>query len=174
MPATLDAKEFQAELRRLDTLLQESARIADPAAQAHVRALVQAVLGLHGAGLERILAHLDEAALDACVRDEIVGGLLLLHGLHPLELRERVSEALEQMRPTLQLHGCAVELIDFDDGVVRLRVEGGSVSSAAAIREGIEEAITAKAPDAVAVEIDGLAAIPMTEDDPARIPMQLV
>ena len=66
---------------------------------------MQAVLGLHGAGLERILTHLDDATLDACVRDEIVGGLLLLHGLHPLELEERVREALEQVRPTLQLHG---------------------------------------------------------------------
>jgi hypothetical protein len=80
MPATLDAKEFQAELRRFDTLSQESARIADPAAQAHGRALVQAVLGLHGAGLERIFAHLEAAGetgrtvLDACVRDEVVGG----------------------------------------------------------------------------------------------------
>jgi hypothetical protein len=99
MPATLDAKEFQAELRRFDTLSQESARIADPAAQAHGRALVQAVLGLHGAGLERIFAHLEAAGetgrtvLDACVRDEVVGGLLLLHGLHPLELKERSGSA---------------------------------------------------------------------------------
>jgi len=180
MPATLDAKEFQTELRRLDTLLQESARIADPAAQAHGRALVQAVLGLHGAGLERIFAHLEAAGetgrtvLDACVRDEIVGGLLLLHGLHPLELRDRVSEALEQVRPTLQLHGSAVELIDVDDGVVRLRVEGGSVSSVAAIRQAIEDAITGKAPDAAAVEIEGLPEVPLTENDPARISLQLV
>jgi hypothetical protein len=174
MPATLDAKEFQTELRRLDTLLRESARIADPAAQAHVRALVQAVLGLHTAGLERILAHLDERTLNACVQDEIVGGLLLLHGLHPLELKERVGEALAQVRSTLQLNGSAVELIEVDDGVVRLRVEGGSIASAAAIRQAIEEAMNGKAPDAAAVEIEGLPEIPITEDDPARIPLQLV
>ena len=162
MPATLDTKEFQAELRRLDTLLQESARMADPAAQAHARALVQAVLGLHSAGLERILTHLDQRTRDACVQDEIVGGLLLLHGLHPLELEERVREALEQVRPTLQLHGCAVELIEVDDGVVRLQVEGGRPSSAAEIRQTIEEALTGKAPDAAAVEIEGLPEMPCT------------
>jgi Fe-S cluster biogenesis protein NfuA len=174
MPATLDINEFQADLRRLDKLLQESARIADPAAQAHIRALVQAVLGLHAAGLERILTHLDEPTRNACVQDEIVGGLLLLHGLHPLELKERVSEALEQVRPTLQMQGCAVELVDADDGIVRLRVEGGSASSAAAIRQAIEEAMNGKAPDAAALEIEGLAEIPIEENDPARIPLQLV
>jgi Fe-S cluster biogenesis protein NfuA len=174
MQTMLDANEFQADLRRLDRLLQESGRIADPAAQAHIRALVQAVLGLHAAGLERILTHLDEPTLNACARDDIVGGLLLLHGLHPLELKGRVREALEQVRPTLQMQGCAVELVDIGDGVVRLRVEGGSASSAPSIRQAIEEAMNGKAPDAAAVEIEGLAEIPIAEDDPARIPLQLV
>ena len=174
MPNTLDAKEFQAQLRRLDTLLQESARIADPAAQVHARALVQAVLNLHCAGLERILALLDPTTLDACVQDEIVGGLLLLHGLHPLELEERVREALEQVRPTLQLHGCAVESFDVNDGVVLLRLAGDCESSAAVIRQTLEEALTAKAPDAAAVEIEGLPDVPVEENDPGRIPLQLV
>ena len=30
------------------------------------------------------------AVLDACARDDVVGGLLLLHGLHPLDLEARV------------------------------------------------------------------------------------
>ena len=64
---------------------------------ARPREIVQAVLDLHGAGLERILGHLADAGdrrrvLDACARDEVVGGLLLLHGLHPLDLEERVLQ----------------------------------------------------------------------------------
>jgi hypothetical protein len=174
MQTTPDVNEFQGYLRRLDKLLQESARIADPAIQSHVRALIQAVLGLHAAGLERILTHLDEPTRNACVQDQIVGGLLLLHGLHPLELKERVGEALAQVHSTLQLNGSAIELIEVDDGIVRLRVEGGSVASAAAIRQAIEEAMNGKAPDATAVEIEGLPEMLITEEYPTRIPLQLV
>ncbi len=179
MPTTLDPKDFQAELRRLDSLLQESGRFTDPAAQAHARALVQAVLGLHGAGLERILSHLEAAgeaarpALDACIADEVVSGLLLLHGLHPLDLEERVREAMRQVRPTLQLQGSAVELVGVDEGVVRLRLVGDCESSAATIRQSIEEAINGKAPDAAAVEIEGLPDVP-AEDGRARVPLPML
>ena len=57
MTDTFDAREFQARLQRLDALLQAVERFADPAAQAQTREIVQAVLDLHGAGLERILEH---------------------------------------------------------------------------------------------------------------------
>lgn len=183
MPTTLDAKDFQAELRRLDTLLQESGRFTDPAAQAHVRALVQAVLGLHGAGLERILSHLEDAgeaarpALDACITDEVVSGLLLLHGLHPLDLEERVREALEQVRPALAAHGGAVELVGMEDGLVRLRLADscdGCPSSAATMRQIIEEAIFGKAPDATAVEVEGLTDNPAAQNGHARVPLPML
>ncbi len=180
MPTTLDAKDFQAELRRLDSLLQESGRFTDPAAQAHARALVQAVLGLHAAGLERVLSHLEAAgkaarpALDACIADEVVSGLLLLHGLHPLDLEERVREALGHLRPTLQLQGGAVELVGVEEGVVRLRLVGDCESSAEAIRQTIEEAINGRAPDAAAVEIEGLPEVPAAEDGHARVPLPML
>ena len=160
---TLDSKGFQGELRRLDGLLREAKRFADPAVQAHCRALVQAVLALHGAGLERILAHLDEAGevgravLDACADDEVVGGLLLLHNLHPLDLEARVSQALDQVRPMLRGHGAEVDLLGVRDGVVRLRVHGGGDgcgSSSAALRQAVEEAVVGRAPDATAVEVE--------------------
>ena len=183
MPTTLDAKDFQAELRRLDTLLQESGRLTHPAAQAHSRALVQAVLGLHGAGLERILTHLADAgeaarpAFDACVQDEVVAGLLLLHGLHPMDLEERVREALEGVGPALRSHGVAVELVGVDDGIVRLRLAGGCdgcPSSAATIRQMIEEAIFGKAPDATAVEVEGLAEAVAAQNGHARVPLPML
>jgi Fe-S cluster biogenesis protein NfuA len=174
MTDTLDARVFQARLRRLDELLREVERFADPAAQAHTREIVQAVLELHGAGLERILGHMAEAAepgaaiLDACTGDEVAAGLLLLHGLHPLGLEARVLQALEQVRPYLRTHGGNVELLGVDDGVVRLRLVGschGCPSSAVTMKQTIEEAILAKAPDAIAVEVEGVAeSAPVTPD----------
>ena len=123
MTESLDAREFQSRLQRLDALLREVEDSADPAAAARTREIVQAVLDLHGTGLERILGHLEAAGeagapiLDACAGDDVVGGLLLLHGLHPLDLEARVLRALEQVRPALRSHGGNVELLGVRDGV---------------------------------------------------------
>lgn len=183
MTTTLDAKEFQTELRRLDALLQEANRLTDPAAQAVARSLTQAVLALHAAGLECILAHLSEGGdagrrvYDACVQDEVVSGLLLLHGLHPVGLEERVREALEQVRPALASHGGAVELVGLEDGVVRLRLVGscdGCPSSAVTMRQTIEEAIYGKAPDVTAVEVENRTERPTAENGHARLALPLV
>src|SRR5579883_743635 len=90
---------FQAKLQRLDALLREAERFSDPALRSHTRQIVQAVLDLHGDGLEHILTILKEAGaageslLDACARDDVVAGLLLLHGLHPQDLPSRVAAA---------------------------------------------------------------------------------
>jgi len=175
MSNAIDAREFQARLQRLDTLLQEVERGADPTATAQTREIVQAVLDLHGAGLERILEHLNEAGaagaavLDTCVRDDVVGGLLLLHGLHPLGLEARVLQALEQVRPALRTHGGNVRLLGVTDGVVRLQLEGnchGCPSSAITMKQTIEEAIFARAPDVTAIEVeDEAAAIPAVTPD---------
>lgn len=173
MPNTLDAREFQSRLQRLDGLVREVERFPDPDAQAHMRELVRALLDLHGAGLERILEHVvgmpdgGAAALDACAGDDVVGGLLLLHGLHPLDLETRVLQALEQVRPALHAHGGDVALVDVRDGVVRLRMKGschGCPSSAATVKQTIEEAVFARAPDVAAVEVEGVA------DDPSVTP----
>ncbi len=177
MVNTLDAKEFQAELQRLDTLLRDVERFPDPAAQSHMRAMVRAVLDLHGAGLARILSHLETSgasartALDACVHDDVVGGLLLLHGLHPLDVEARVRQALDDVRPYLRSHGGNVELLGIDDGVVRLRLDGschGCPSSSVTMRQTIEEAILGKAPDVTAVEVEGV-----TETPPAPVAAEL-
>ncbi|HTU89320.1 MAG TPA: NifU family protein, partial [Gemmataceae bacterium] len=124
MTCSLDAREFQARLQRLEALLNEVERWTDPASQKHLREIVQAILDLHRAGLERMLDRLDATVLNACAGDEVVAGMLLLHGLHPLDLETRVRQALEEVRPALRGHGGDVELIEVCDGVVRLRLEG--------------------------------------------------
>ncbi len=125
MTVGLHAREFQAELQRLDALLQDVERTADPAAREQTRDIVRAVLALHGAGLQRLLSHLEAAGaagrpiLDACTADDVVSGLLLLHGLHPLDVATRVRQALEEVRPYLLSHGGNVVLLGVADGVAR-------------------------------------------------------
>jgi Fe-S cluster biogenesis protein NfuA len=127
------------------------------------RELVKAVLSLHASGLERILSLVGAKGdcgseiLAACAADELVASLLMLHNLHPRNLSERVEEALESVRPYLHSHGGNVELLAIDEGVVRLRLQGschGCPSSAATLKDSIERAILAAAPDVAAIEVD--------------------
>ena len=166
MPETLDARDFKARMERLDALLREVEGLPDEKARDDIREVVQAVLDLHGSGLARVLGHLDDAGpagaevLDALARDEVVAGLLLLHDLHPRSLEERVLQALDQVRPGLRTHGGGVELLGTEGGVVRLSLTGnchGCPSSAATMKQTVEEAIVALAPDAVAIEVEGQA-----------------
>jgi Fe-S cluster biogenesis protein NfuA len=104
----------------------------------------------------------------------VVGGLFLLHGLHPLGVEDRVRQALEGVRPYLRSHGGNVELLGVSDGVVRLRLNGSChscPSSAVTMQQTIEEAIYGKAPEVTAVEVEGA---PEAEDGRARMALPLV
>ena len=118
--------------------------------------LVQALLDMYGEGLSRIVA-----ADSVPVEDELVAHLLLLHGLHPVPVRERVLGALDEVRPYLVAHGGGVELLDVSDGVVRLRLKGacnGCPSSALTLTTAVEDAIAGAAPDVARVEAEGATA----------------
>jgi Fe-S cluster biogenesis protein NfuA/nitrite reductase/ring-hydroxylating ferredoxin subunit len=158
---------------RIDALLDASGSTGDPrAAVARERAeeLVRLTADLYGAGLERLLdilydaGRLDDAALAALAADELVAGLLLVHGLHPYDVTLRVEQALEAVRPYLGSHGGDVELLEVtDDGTVRLRLLGscdGCPSSAVTLKLAVEGAIEAAAPEVTAIEVEEAAAEP--------------
>jgi len=92
-------------------------------------------------------------------RDELVANVLLLHGLHPVDLETRVREALQKVLPYLHSHGGNVELIEVAGSVVRLRLIGscnGCPSSSLTLKTAIEKAIFEAAPDATSVECEGV------------------
>lgn len=115
----------------VERLLAEVESVAGPVAWPRVEALVAALVDLYGAGLERTVACAREAARNAgelddrLVRDELVASLLLLHGLHPLGLEQRIGVALARVRRELPA-AAALELVAIDNGVVRLRAAEGS------------------------------------------------
>ena len=114
-------------MEQIEGLIQKIENLPDPAARASAVALVQALMEFHGAGLERMMEIIGEsgeggyAVFDSFAKDDLVGSLLLLYGLHPLPLETRVTQALDKVRPYLDSHGGNVELLGVDDGVVRLR-----------------------------------------------------
>jgi Fe-S cluster biogenesis protein NfuA len=157
------AHGFRNRIERVDSLIREVERFPDPEARARTQELLQTVIELHGAAVERILEKLAQAGdtgialIDSLAGDDLVGSIFLLHGLHPVDLETRVRQALDKVRPLLRSHGGNVELLGLADGVARLRMLGscdGCPSSAMTLKTAIEEAILEKAPDVTGIEVD--------------------
>ena len=161
----LDDQGLQERAARMETLLGEIEALADPNARAKAAEVVQVLLELYGEGLARVMDVVAEGEereriFEALAEDELVSHLLLLHGLHPLDVQTRVTQALEEVRPYLRSHGGDVELLGIEGGVVRVRLQGscdGCPSSAATLKLAIEEALQKAAPDLEGVEAEGVA-----------------
>jgi Fe-S cluster biogenesis protein NfuA/nitrite reductase/ring-hydroxylating ferredoxin subunit len=161
----MEREQAQALLATVEQRLEEIERLADAAIRERTTEVVQALLDLYGAGLERIVEEIavrdDGDLAEALAGDELVSHLLLLHGLHPVALEERVLGALEEVRPYLESHGGNVELLALEEGVARLRLEGscsGCPSSTMTLKLAIENAIRKAAPEIHQVLADGAAA----------------
>jgi Fe-S cluster biogenesis protein NfuA/nitrite reductase/ring-hydroxylating ferredoxin subunit len=152
-------------MEQIEGLIRKIESLPDEEARTSTLALVQALMEFHGAGLDRLMEIIADsgeggyAVFDQFAADDLVGGLLLLYGLHPVPLETRVTQALEKVRPYLDSHGGNVELLGITDGVVRLSMQGSCKScpsSSMTLKLAIEEAIYAAAPDVVTIEAEGV------------------
>jgi len=154
----------------METLLGEIETLSDPNARAKAAEMVQVLLELYGEGLARMMevvarGNERERIFEALAEDELISHLLLLHGLHPLDVETRVVQALDEVRPYLQSHGGNVELLGIEGGVARVRLQGscdGCPSSTVTLKLAIEEAVLKAAPDLEGIEAEGV-----TEPKPA-------
>jgi len=151
--------------RHIQELEERLEAVADPVVREVADELVASVMELYGEGLERIFQALVDggsatlAVRDALVHDGVVGSLLLIHGLHPVELETRVRAALDSVRPYLQSHSGDVELLRLEAGVAHLRLQGscdGCPSSAATLELAITQALDEVAPDLAGIEVEGV------------------
>jgi Fe-S cluster biogenesis protein NfuA/nitrite reductase/ring-hydroxylating ferredoxin subunit len=163
MPEASNAREVGA---RIEALLGDLDRVADARTRAKTEELIALVVELYGSGIERIieLAHqggsVGEQLISRMTDDELVESLLILHGLHPVDVETRVHNALEKVRPYLGSHAGGVDFLGVDEhGVAHLRLEGscdGCPSSTVTVRTAIEGAIAEAAPEVTAVEVEGM------------------
>jgi hypothetical protein len=170
MTTTTDAARERGE--QIERLLAEIQASAAPAVWQRVEALVAALVGLYGEGLERILAHARESAkspddLDAHLAgDDLLSSLLLVHDLHPLGLEERVELALLRLRN--EVPGAAgLELVEVTDNVVRLRRVEPSDAPIPSMHV-VARAIEHEAPEVSGVQIDGVPSPPPSEIVPVE------
>ena len=158
-------KDFQAKIQRLGELVRDLENIADPESRAGAKTQVQLQLDLHAVGLERVVeiiagsGEAGERTIDDLGRDPLVSSLLVLYGLHPLDMESRVLQAVEKLQPRVRKGGGEVELLGFEGGVVRLRIQvSGHAcgSTGRTLKSMVEEALYEAAPDMNALLIEGL------------------
>ena len=142
----------------LGELLDQGGHLAADTGEKIVRLLVE----YYGAGLERICEIIGAERPDLVhqlAADPLVESQLILHGLHPLTVDERIEAALDRVRPYLGSHAGGVSFLGVDpDGVARLRLSGschGCASSTVTVSLTIEEAVRGAAPELTGIVVDG-------------------
>jgi Fe-S cluster biogenesis protein NfuA len=165
-----EQKTFEERIGRVEELIASVESWPDAKVRETALELVQTLMDFHGAGISQMM-ELTAAAgaagyaiFDGFEKDDLVSNLLMLYGVHPVPLEDRIDRAIDSVRPSLNLHEGDVEVLSILGGVVTLRLKGscnGCPSSALTLKHTIEEAIYTAAPDVTAIEVEGsVAAVP--------------
>ena len=121
-------------------------------------ALKTSIEELHKEAFKRLIRALKDDAsaglkLRDAMRDQVIYGVLLYHGLVKESLNSRLAKALDEVRPMLQGHGGDVELVAVKPpDTVEIRLVGschGCPSSGQTLTEGIEKSIKEYCPEIV-------------------------
>lgn len=175
----LSIEEHEQRAAHIESLLQQINLFPDQEMRATAEDLVRAILDLHGEGLARILTIVAEVggdgALEQLADDGLVSSLLLLHGLHPVDLETRIRHALDVLATSLHMTGGGVTLLSMVDGIAHVRLMSnschGCTASVEMVKAAIEEAISQVAPELEGVQIEDEAvrqAVPVTFLPPRR------
>ena len=100
---------------------------------------------------------------DRLADDGVVASLMLIHGLYPVALEQRVVEALDSVRPYMESHGGNVELLGVEQGIARIRLEGscdGCPASSSTLELAIKSALDEAAPDLEGLVVEGAVQTP--------------
>ncbi len=158
-----DNEGFREEVGRIAELVHEIESVADPALRATAKELVQCVMDLHAAGIERMLEIVSKAGesgeriIQSLGRDDLVSSLLVLYNLHPEDFETRVNRGVEKARHLLARRGATLDVLAIGGGAVRLQfnMQGHSCGSTAnEIQSTIRESLSETAPDAVDIQIE--------------------
>jgi Fe-S cluster biogenesis protein NfuA/nitrite reductase/ring-hydroxylating ferredoxin subunit len=161
-PERAEAVSPETLIQRVEELTAQLEQSPDRGTRRTAEDLVDAVMEMYGQGLARVVEVLDESDGSEEVKqrlmdDGIVASLLLIHDLYPVPVEERVSTALDNVRPYMESHGGNVELVSLQDGVLRLRLEGscdGCPASSSTLELAIKTALDEAAPDLLGIEIE--------------------
>jgi hypothetical protein len=157
--------EFQQRVQQLGKLIAELEQMPDSALKVATGELVHLLMEMHGTGIERMMEIIfdsDSAGpqiIDKLGNDPIVRSLLLLYSLHPEDLETSVQKSLDALCPRLRKLNYAIELLNVEEGAVRVRVESSGHacgSTTENVRSMVEEGVYEYAPDVTSLAILGL------------------
>ncbi len=125
----------------------------------------------HANGVGRIVEMIrdwrGEILLESVAADPVAGALLAAYGLGDSAdldaARVSVQAALAEVRPYLHSHGGDMEVVNIEDGVVRLKLHGscdGCTASDATIIEQVEAAMKEHWVDFRRIEVEEMTADP--------------
>lgn len=165
--------DLNKQSQHIQELIEEIDALQDPDARQMMQECITEILSFYGQGLERILGIISRGNSSASteiynrlIEDSFVSGLLLIHDLHPLDLKTRLYQALSKVKPYMDSHGGSVEIVSLVDGVAKLKLSGSCKScpsSAVTLELGIKQAIEETCPDLLGLEVEGIASSSKTE-----------
>jgi hypothetical protein len=157
-------RDMRAASERIETLIAELERVQDVAVRNRIEELVRLLMQLHGEALARITGALQDPgfqagqAVERFSADPVVASVLMLHDLHPHDVRTRVERALDLLRASLGPQA-GLTLVGISDETVRVRIDmapGGCGTPAERIRTTVDAAIRDAAPDVRDVEVEAV------------------
>jgi hypothetical protein len=146
----------------IERLLDDIRALVTPPAWQRVERVLARVVDLYGAGLARALGHARSSGADGSRFDNLLAGddllasLLVLHGLHPIPVEQRVQNALGAVRSELGLGDADLELVAIHHGSIELRAAdalGGGAMASRVAEGAIRRVIESVAPEITEIAI---------------------
>lgn len=157
----MEPAELHELSEKLDGILEGIEERAAPEVASAVAELMEGLQRVHAEGLRKIAELLTEEPdlFEKALDDPVISNLFFLYDLAVVDTEERVREALESARVMTASHGGELEVVDVEEGRVRLRIDWAhdAVSRETdTLRKGIEWALRERLPGFREVEIEGL------------------
>ena len=157
-----ETETLEQSLARLEKLTAALEGIADETGRQAARELLALVLDLHARSLARvitIIAASDDGAaiLDKIVEDRALRAILLLHGLHPQNVEDRLQDVIARMQSQWSARGLHVSLMSVNEAFAMVQLQRNGVAEPTdRLRLEIENALTDAAPDIddILIEMD--------------------
>ncbi|HLY71531.1 MAG TPA: NifU family protein [Puia sp.] len=158
--------EVNRQNQRIQQLMEEVDSMPEGQTKEMMQDCIQDMLSFYGFGLSRILDIISNSSSAAAkdiynklIEDGFVSSLLLIHELHPLDLKTRLHVALEKVRPYIDGHGGHIEILSLENGIAKIKLSGnckGCPSSENTLELGIKKAVEECCPDLLGLEVEGV------------------
>jgi hypothetical protein len=157
-----DEIRSQEWIDKIEELVRRADSLSDREARGIAVDLLQAVLDLHGAALERMMeiavesGPVGETIIEKIAQDDLTSSVLMLHDLHPYDLETRIERAIRKLHDVFVSLGAKLTLLAIENGTVRLHFDSARTWTGAPVKVSVEKAIFQAAPEIVDVVIEGL------------------